>query len=177
MKKYFCIVCILAGCSSGGGDSYDDLGRPTGNWCLVTHGYEEAQFDDETNILLNPTISEVGNFYAFISFEEMVEEYKDVEACAAPEAMTPGPTVNFTSFNHLGTYGLAFYTYATQGVYINVDENEGPQRNCLSDRLFLRHEYMHHILHLNGESSEHSNPKFGQCNALGPKTCNGEYCE
>lgn len=156
---------LMQGCSTGGGDdaSCRDI--------AYEYGYDVV---GETGLMLVATTPEV----AFISFEEMEAEYIDVEACAANTG-TPGPTVFFTSFNHLGVgLELAFYSYASQSVYIDTDDEEWlPVRNCISDREFLRHEFMHHILYMNGEDPGHSNPKFDTCNARGPKSCNGEYCE
>ncbi len=162
MRTLILSVLILAGCSSGG----------DGESCLTTHGYEYDQIG-VSGLTLRATLPH----YSFISFEEMEKEYIDVEACAA-NTNTPGPDVIFQSFEHIGVGGTAFYTYPSQTVYINIDQHDwAPQRNCLSDRKFLRHEYVHHILFLNGEDSSHENPKFISCNALGPKTCNGQYCE
>ena len=172
MKKlFFILFALVAGCSSGGSGE-------TQSCFDIAYGYEYEQIDTETGLTLQPTISEVGSFATFISFEEMVEEYKDLEACAADND-TPGPNIVFTSFNHVGfRLELALYYYAQQTVYIDTDHEEWlPTRNCISDREFLRHEFMHHVLYLNGEDDSHSNPKFEQCEALGPKSCNGEYCE
>lgn len=164
MKKLLPLI-LLAGCSSSSGDSdrcYD-----------IAHEYT-YDIVGETGLMLVATAPE----YAFITFEEMEAEYIDVEACAANTG-TPGPTVIFTSFNDYGfRLELALYYYAIQTVFIDTDDEPWlPVRNCISDREFLRHEFMHHILYLNGEDPGHSNPKFAECNALGPKTCNGEYCE
>lgn len=181
------VICLAAflslfGCSSGDGGgegSYDTLGRPTGSWCYTTYGYDIAQYDDETMILLHPTLNEVGDFYAYIPFEEMVEEYKDVEACMVPGAQTPGPSIMFNSFEHFGfPFKLALYNYGSRTAWIDTDIHDHlPARNCISDREFLRHEFGHHILAENGEDSSHANRKFETCDAFGPKTCNGEYCK
>lgn len=160
-------LALVGGCSGGGGDG------PEGRSCLATFGYQYDQISN-TGLTLRATVPQ----YTFITFEEMEAEYIDLEACAANTG-TPGPTVNFTGFEHLGLGGgYAVYSYASQDIYINTDDlGYGPRRNCISDRKFLRHEYMHHVLFLNGEDSSHNNAKFKSCNALGPKTCNGEYCE
>ena len=110
--------------------------------------------------------------------KEMEAEYIDLEACMT-NTNTPGPIVEFTSFNDYPfQLELALYYYALQTVFIDTDvEDFLPLRNCISDREFLRHEFGHHVLYLNGVDPGHVNPKFAQCDALGPKTCNGEYCE
>lgn len=164
MKKLIPLLIILAGCSAGGSDD--------GSCSDVAHEYT-YDVVGETGLILKATTP----YYSYISFEEMETEYIDVEACAANTG-TPGPTVIFTSFDQAEwQLGLAFYYYAIQTAYINTDDLRDTIRNCISDREFLRHEYMHHILYLNGEDPGHSNPKFVECDALGPKTCNGQYCE
>jgi len=164
---FIAALLLVAGCSGGTGSG------PEGRSCLATFGYEYDQVSS-TGLTLTAT----GNEYTFITFEEMEAEYIDVEMCAA-NTNTPGPRITFTSFNaYPFQLELALYYYALQTVFIDTDvESWLPMRNCISDREFLRHEFMHHILYLNGEEPGHTNPKFAQCDALGPKTCNGEYCE
>ena len=160
------VVATLAGCSGGEGQG------PDGRSCNATFGYEYDQVSS-TGLTLRAT----GHEYSYITFEEMEAEYIDLEACVA-NTNTPGPIVEFTSFDDYGfPLDLALYYYALQTVFIDTDYNDRPQRNCVSDRKFLRHEFAHHVLYLNGEEPGHENPKFAQCKALGPKTCNGEYCE
>jgi len=160
------VVCLAAflslfGCSSGG-----EYGS--------AHSYLHDQYDPATGVTLK---ANTGDNYSFLTFEQMVAEYVDLERCMADNA-TPGPTIIFESFNHIGIGGLAFYVYVSQTAYINTDQDEySPQRNHISDREFLRHEYGHHVLYLNGLDETHNNPLFVQCSALGPKSCNGEYCE
>jgi hypothetical protein len=154
------IAVFLFGCSAGGNSNLD-----------AAYSYETDQYSD-TGVVLK---ANTGENYSFISFEQMVAEYVNLEACMT-NTNTPGPTIIFTSFSHLGQTGTAFYVYVSQTAYINTDERE-PQRNAISDREFLRHEYGHHVLYMNGLDSTHANPLFEQCDALGPRTCNGEYCE
>ena len=163
------VLGLIAGCSSGGDSEHG---------CRdIAHGYETDVYG-ATGLHLLPTITAIGSFVSFISFEEMEEEYIDVEMCMA-DTNTPGPSINFTSFNHIGTnVEIAFYVYASQTAYIDTDQEDWlPQRNCISDRAWLRHEFGHHILYMNGEDPGHENQKFTECSARGPKTCNGEYCE
>lgn len=140
----------------------------------VAYSYEYDQVSITTGLTLKATGDEV----TFIPFEEMESEYIDLEACVA-DNNTPGPTIIYTSFNDYGfQIELALYYYAIQTVFIDTDFEEWlPTRNCIADREFLRHEFTHHVLYLNGEDSNHTNPKFAQCDALGPKSCNGQYCE
>ena len=162
MKIIPILACVLlVGCSAGGGD---------GESCLATYSYEYDQVGETGLTLLTGD-------YSFIPFEEMEAEYIDLERCAT-NTNTPGPYVQFMGFNDslYNKWNLAIYHYAILTVFIDTDPNVA-QRNCISDREFLRHEYMHHVLHLNGEDADHTNPKFAACSALGPKTCNGQYCE
>lgn len=175
MRLLLPITLILVGCSSGGsgGDS-----KPPANSlaCNSQYVYTEHQHG-ESGLHLHPTVDEIGEFYSHLSFEEIEEEYLDLEKCMV-DNMTPGPNVRFTSFNHYGIrLELAAYLYATQTVFIDTDEEEWlPDRNCISDREFLRHEFGHHVLSMNGLDDDHSNPLYAQCSALGPKSCNGQYC-
>ena len=164
------LIAALVGCSSVEGDGS----------CVHTqrsYGYETDVYGD-TGLHLLPTITEIGSFASFISFEEMEAEYIDIEMCMA-NTNTPAPSINFTSFNHLGVnVEIAFYLYANQTAYIDTDHEDWlPARNCISDREWLRHEFGHHILWMNGEDPGHENQKFTECSARGPKSCNGEYCE
>lgn len=160
-----CVAALLNlfGCSSGSGNEYGSA-----------NSYLHDQYDPVTSVTLK---ANTGDNYSFLTFEQMVAEYVDLEQCMVDNA-TPGPTIIFESFDHIGTTGTAFYVYVSQTAYINTDQNEYlPQRNHISDREFLRHEYGHHVLYLNGLDETHNNPLFVQCSALGPKTCNGQYCE
>ena len=161
MKIRFILLLILSGCSS------DYVFKQ------ATYGYEYDQISN-TGLTLKAT----GNGYTFISFEEMEAEYIELEACVA-DNNTLGPTVIFTGFNEYGIQlELAIYNYALQTVFIDTDQEDWlPQRNHISDREFLRHEFTHHVLYLNGQNPAHTNPTFVRCEALGYKTCNGEYCE
>ena len=160
-----CVAALLSlfGCSGGSDNEYGSA-----------NSYLHDQYDPVTSVTLK---ANTGDNYSFLTFEQMVAEYVDLEQCMVDNA-TPGPTIIFESFDHIGTTGTAFYVYVSQTAYINTDQNEYlPQRNHISDREFLRHEYGHHVLYLNGLDETHNNPLFVQCSALGPKTCNGEYCE
>ena len=156
------VVVTLASCSSGSNNEYG-----------AAHSYLDDQYDPVTGVTLR---ANTGDNYSFLTFEQMVAEYVDLERCMVDNT-TPGPTIIFESFDHIGTGGTAFYVYVSQTAYINTDQHKYlPQRNHISDREFLRHEYGHHVLYLNGLDETHNNPLFVECSALGPKTCNGEYC-
>ena len=166
LVKVFIVVLLfiwIAGCSTGDGDTS----------CVATQSVYTYQYDQigETGL----TLKAMGDEVAFISFEEMEAEYIDLEACVANTG-TPGPNVEFINFSESPyyRYSRAIYYYAILTAFIDTQQDD---RNCISDREFLRHEYTHHVLHLNGEDPSHANPKFAACDALGPKTCNGEYCE
>jgi len=162
-KMIILVAALVAGCAGGGDGEYSG-----------THSYEYDQYDVATGVTLK---ANTGNNYSYLTFEQMVTEYIDLEACMT-NTNTPGPTIIFQSFDHIGIGGMAFYVYNSQTVYMNTDQEDWmPQRNHISDRKFLRHEYGHHVLWLNGLDESHENPLFEECNALGPKTCNGQYCE
>lgn len=110
---------------------------------------------------------------AYVSYSEMENLYRDVEKCVAGNN-TPAPTVEFSSFKHYNignNWGV--YMAASQIVYINTDRTD---RNCYSDRETLKHEFVHHVLYMNGKDHSHSSAKFAQCDALGVKVCDGTPC-
>ena len=153
-------ICVLAlsGCTGGAGT--DD--------CLNTYGYDTDQYGDITLLAMYN-----GN-YSHITFEDMNETYIEIEMCVI-DNNTPGPFVAFQSHQHLGLGG-GWGVYTLGGLLnINTDQIVTP-RNCHSDRETLRHEYVHHVLYLNGQEWGHSNEAFVRCDALGPKVCNGVPC-
>lgn len=163
MRKLLPLI-LLAGCSAGGGDdaSCRDIAHE--------YGYDVV---GETGLTLLATTPDV----VFISFEEIEAEYIDLEACATNTG-TPGPYIQLADFEQLlPGWSYAVYIFAHQTVYLDTNPDRLLQRNCISDREYLRHEFMHHVLRMNGLDGSHANPKFSECNALGPKTCNGEYCD
>jgi len=164
MKKLIPLMILLAGC----GSTDDD-------WLSCSNVAHEYTYDitGETGLTLLTTTPE----YLFLTFEEVEAEYIDLEACAVNTG-TPGPYIELMDFrDRIPNYGYAVYIFAHLTVYLDTNPNLTPQRNCISDREYLRHEFMHHVLRMNGEDGSHANPKFAACDALGPKTCNGEYCE
>ena len=168
MRKLLPFVLVIAGCSAG--DSGDGSGS-----CLATHSYEYDVVGD-TGL----TLVAMDGEYSYLSFEEMEAEYIDLERCMV-NTNTPGPWVRFVNFDTTTEYVFplkyALYYYAIQTAFIDTATEGRPERNCISDREFLRHEYGHHVLYMNGLDDSHANPLFEQCQALGPKTCNGEYCD
>lgn len=112
----------------------------------------------------------------FLSVSEIENIYSNVEKCVA-DNNTPGPYLEFKSFNHMGLPSIwGAYMAVGQTVFINTDNDTIAERNCHSDRATLKHEFVHHILYMNGLDNSHQNEAFSQCNALGPKVCDGVAC-
>ena len=159
MYRLILLLVLLtgSGCTSGTGENLP---------CTATFTYTTDVYG-ETGLFLESTDSVM-----FVSFDELEDEYRDVEMCVVNNK-TPGPNIRFQSFIHLGIGGgWGVYSPATQHVIINTDG----LRNCHSDRQTSRHEFVHHILYMNGQDWSHTNNAFSRCNALGVKTCNGVPC-
>lgn len=121
-----------------------------------------------TGIVLRPNSS------MYITFNEMEDLYRDMEQCTGFTAV--GPIVEYTYFpDRFGTIGSwAVYVYIHQLVMMNTYEDDR-ERNCHSDTEAIKHEFVHHLLYMNGQVAGHENPLFQQC-ASGVRTCNGVPC-
>lgn len=160
MKKLLLLLAatVLVGC-------IDTEGAPP---CNTKYAYDNDKVGT-SGLVLKATNS------PFITFEEMESIYKGVESCLKLSA--PGPTVEYKSFKsvYLGG-GWAVFMPANTLVWMNIDESIAP-RNCHSDRQAIKHEFVHHVLYMNGKNYGHGSPEFGRCGAYGVNTCNGVPCE
>jgi len=156
MKKLLAValVATLAGCS-------------VDNSHLVQHSYTTEQYDASTGLTLAPSEN------MWVSFPEMVSIYISTEACMGMTA--PAPTVEYKDFlvyfNSVGGFAL----YHPAGViFMNTYATESPQgieRDKRTDTEALKHEFVHHILNMNGLDWHHGAPMFEQC-GLGVNTYN-----
>ena len=110
----------------------------------------------------------------YIDFDSISKAYIDTMACMGMTAT--GPTVEFRSFSFAGLgAGWAFYIAVESTIWINIDEDDiFLKRNSTTDIEALEHEFIHHILHMNGageESRGHSSPFFKKC-GIGVKSFN-----
>jgi hypothetical protein len=144
MKYILPILLILAGCSAD--NSSNEI-----------NSYTEPQTDDY-GLTLEPSDE------MYISFETVSQLYQDTMACMGMTATAP--TVAWKSFNEQyvgGAWGI--YIATGELVWINTDSTVA-QRNAVSDTETLKHEYVHHILHVNGmgeTSHAHASPLFEKC--------------
>jgi hypothetical protein len=120
----------------------------------------DQELTDSYGLALKPS----ENMY--INFESISKVYEETMACMGMTA--PGPTVEFRSFSFAGLGGAwAFYHFAGNTIWINTDEDDnGQERDSTTDIEALKHEFVHHILHMNGASEEsrsHSSPLFSKC--------------
>lgn len=152
------IVLVASGCTADN----------SGETCDTIHSYTEQQ-TDATGIILKPSEE------MYVTFETVSKLYQETQACMGMTA--PAPIVSYESFRQrigaLGGWGV--YVASGAEVWINKDIDEYIPRNCHSDADTLRHEYVHHILHMNdmGEvSRSHSSPMFAQC-GIGVYVLNG----
>ncbi len=102
----------------------------------------------------------------YIDFATISKAYSDTMACMGMTA--PGPVVEYRSFSFAGVGGAwAFYVYAEGVIWVNTDEDDVfRKRDSRTDIEALRHEFIHHILHMNGagnESRGHASPFFRLC--------------
>ena len=123
---------------------------------------------DEYGLTLTPSKD------MYISFEVISQVYADTMACMGMTAT--GPTVEFRSFSFAGLGGAwAFYHPLASTIWVNTDEEEIVlERDSRTDIEALKHEFVHHILHMNGnreESRGHASPLLRKC-GLGVKTEN-----
>jgi hypothetical protein len=151
MKSLIVIITLAAliGCSA---DSSD-------NGCGAINSYTTEQ-TDATGIILEPSNE------MYVDFETVSKLYQETQACMGMTA--PAPRVAWIEFNQrtgsIGGWGL--YHPSAEIVWINLSIDEVIPRNCHSDRETLKHEYVHHILHLNGmgdQSAGHASPMFEKC--------------
>lgn len=127
MKYIIPLLLILSGCSV---DNQPEINM-----------YDEPM-TDSYGLTLEPSDE------MYISFETVSRLYQDTMACMGLTA--PPPTVAWKSFSEQyigGAWGV--YIATGELVWINTDENVAP-RNEASDSETLKHEYVHHILYMNG---------------------------
>ncbi len=87
----------------------------------------------------------------YLTFERIVEIYKEVELCTGLKAK--GPTIEYVSYEKtlaLNPEGWALYMSAGKRILINSDKDLS---KTAEDQL-LRHEMVHHLLSENGMSDE-----------------------
>lgn len=123
---------------------------------------------DDYGLMLKPS----QNMY--IGFEQISKTYADTMACMGMTA--EGPIVEFKSFSFAGLGGAwAVYIAVESTIWVNIDEDDVVlKRDASTDIEALQHEFIHHILHMNGageESRGHASPLFEEC-GLGVKFSN-----
>lgn len=128
-------------------------------------------FDVVSDTVTASGVMVVPSHDVYLSPEDVESEYAYVQSCSGLSA--PGPIVEFRGFSHLGLPQLSgVYMPVHQKVMVNT---ELEYRDCDTDRQTLRHEYLHHLLYMNGledSSHSHSSPYFEQCDALAPAAQN-----
>jgi len=102
----------------------------------------------------------------YVSFEQVVSEYENTEACMGLYAAAP--TVQFSDKVN-GNFPVSGWgTYLVSGKLVTINNNiPYPfERNIDTDKQVLKHEFVHHILHENGmgvESGNHASIMFELC--------------
>lgn len=142
------------------------VGCSVDNSDLVQHSYTSEQHNAGTGLTLAPSVN------MWVSFPEMVTIYVNTEACMGMTA--PGPTVEYRDFFAYG-WGLGgFALYHPAGyIFMNTYATEIPtgiERNKRTDTEALQHEFVHHILNMNGLAWR-DDPMFAKC-GIGVNTYN-----
>jgi hypothetical protein len=163
-RKYYLISFLffaLLGCNLQNENDPNSCGMDT------EYNYE-TEVASKTGLVLQVPANDL-----YITFGEIEQYYGEMQSCTGMTA--PAPKVWATSFKERGLGGgWGAYLYAHQIVMLNTDENIVP-RDCISDRQSIKHEFVHHILYMNGQDASHGNPLFAQC-ATGVNVCDGKPC-
>ena len=153
------VVISLSGCGVSTADTPDVCEQRYSTSSLVV---------GDSGLLLEPA----QNMY--LTFSQIENLYIEVEACMG--VVETGPTVIFTSFSEcvevlgLNCEGLGGnlgqYSIGPRLVLMNTDEHVF-DRNCVTDRNTLKHEFVHHLLVPLGvsiaDNVNHNSPFFGLC--------------
>jgi len=144
----FSVCAILAGCAVDTKEGCD------------TKYSTDQELIDEYGLTLKPSQD------MYVTFEGISNAYVDAMACMGMSAT--GPTVEFRSFSFAGIGGgWAFYHPVESTIWINTDEQDIVlERDCRTDIEALKHEFVHHLLHMNEASEEsrgHSSSLFNKC--------------
>jgi hypothetical protein len=142
------VCAILAGCTVDNNSGCDSK--------YAT----DQELMDEYGLVLKPSQD------MYINFDGISNAYADTMACMGMTAT--GPTVEFKSFSFAGIGGgWAFYHPVASTIWVNTDEQDIVlERDCRTDQEALKHEFVHHILHMNesgDESRGHSSANFKKC--------------
>lgn len=163
--KYYYISLLftaLLGCDLQNENDANSCGMGT------VYNYDTEVVSSKAGLVLQ---APANNMY--ITVGEIEQYYLDMQSCT--DMTAPAPKVWATGFKERGLGGgWGAYVYAHQIVMLNTDENIVP-RDCISDRQSIKHEFVHHILYVNGQDASHENPLFAQC-AIGVNVCNGKPC-
>jgi hypothetical protein len=142
------ICAILSGCTVDNNEGCDSKYST------------DQELMDEYGLVLKPSQD------MYINFDGISKTYADTMACMGMTAT--GPTIEFKSFSFAGIGGgWAFYHPVASTIWVNTDEEDIVlERDCRTDQEALKHEFVHHILHMNGagdESRGHSSANFKKC--------------
>lgn len=138
-------VVLLVGCGIQGSDP-DDA-------CTAEHSTTQALVSPQGLVLLPGE-------GMYLTFDQIVQAYEEIEQ--GMDVQAAGPVVQFLSFrdNSLGG-GAGVYSATSQKIWINTDG----ERDCTDDTFNLRHEFVHHLLHMSGfpweDNKAHNSPYFG----------------
>lgn len=100
----------------------------------------------------------------FLSSEDVRRAFEETKVCMGMDATIP--VVEYESFQHYGLPpGEGLYWYFDNSVWLNGDLST----TCKRQEAVLKHEYVHHILTVNGydnESKQHNHVAFASCGAI-----------
>lgn len=149
------LAVALAGCSVDNSDN-----------CGSYHSYTNEQ-TDANGLTLLPSQE------MHATFEQVSQYYVETMACM--DMTADGPDVVYRNYEEY--YGRTigpFAEYHPGGLVqmnTSVDNMLGITRDCRTDMEALKHEFVHHILNMNGLDWHHGDPMFAKC-GVGVNTYN-----
>lgn len=153
MRILALIVVLLAGCGVSNDDRISTCRHQYSTFSVVV---------GESGLVLEPSSA------MFVTFQQIEQFYLETEACLG--IVAPGPVVTFYSFQLQGASAYAGGWGITPEGFSQVSVNtDSPyeRRNCEFDEWTLKHEFVHHLLHVSGfspaDNSGHLTPLFGLC--------------
>ncbi len=143
MKQLFFCMFLLSGCSID-------------NSCYIEKTVD-VEYIDNYGLTLQPSKR------MFVTPEQVSQYYQETMVCMGMTAAAPDVAFKSFSANYIGG-SWAIYIGNGKTVWVNTDIDElYLPRSCETDKQALKHEFIHHILTMNGmrdSSNRHNSPLF-----------------
>ena len=144
LRTIISTIVLLVGCGLHDPDPDDS--------CTVEHSTTQTLVSPQGLVLLPGE-------RMYLTFDQIVQAYQEIEQRMSVPAA--GPVVQFLSFRDNGLGGGAgVYSPTSMKIWVNTDG----ERDCTDDAFTLRHEFVHHLLHMSGypweDNKAHNSPHF-----------------